>query len=322
MLFDASFANARYATTRMSGGNFQPAVTVNTPFAPGNVCDCCPGQVVAAGDAVVALYRNAGPNIRVIYGAASVDGGDTYPAGGLLDVSNWNLAGCPSTGPDGYIVGDSIRYVWMSGALNGSKVNVCSAALGDFGLSPLVKVHPGQPSTTEQNYPRIAGSGDTLGIVWEQTVMNERNILFAWSTTGIDGLSAPDTVNTSLSGASRTPDIAYADGMFHIVWSDEVTGTVNYRMAMLMNTTGITSADAPAGFKAWPVPATTTLHVQLPDGVRATLRLFDTAGRCVLTAFGGSQQLDLASIAPGRYVLRAADNEGRSLGQVPVQVVR
>ncbi|MEO8589954.1 MAG: hypothetical protein ABI432_11325 [Flavobacteriales bacterium] len=321
MQFDAGFANARYVTTRMSGGAFQPSLAASTPFAPGNVCDCCPGQVVAADDVVVALYRNAGPNIRVIYGAASADGGDTYVAGGLLDATNWNLGGCPATGPDGYVAGDSVRYVWMSGALNGSKVNLCSAALDDFALSPMVKVHPGQSASTEQNYPRIAGSGDTLGIVWEQTVSLERNILFSWSTTGIDGLSAPDTVNTSLGGAERTPDIAFADGAFHVVWSDEATGLVNYRKATLMETTGIEGPAATPQFRAWPMPATITLNVDLPDGVRATLRLFDAVGHCVWTSQGSGRQLELGSIAPGTYVLLASDEHGASLGRVLVQLV-
>ncbi|MEO8590720.1 MAG: hypothetical protein ABI432_15200, partial [Flavobacteriales bacterium] len=322
MQFDDGFANARYVTTRMSGGMFQPAVDVSIPFAPGNVCDCCPSQVVATNDVVVPLYRNAGPNIRVIYGAASADGGASYSVGGLLDPTNWNLAGCPSTGPDGYIAGDSVRYVWMSGALNGSKVDARSAALSDFGTGGLVKVHPGQTAATVQNYPRIAGQGDTVGIVWEQDVAGELNILFSWSTTGLSGLSAPDTVNTSLMGSQRTPDIAYADGAFHVVWSDEATGVVNYRTATLNSTTSGLATVAMTRFSAWPNPASTMLHVELQDAEDAVLRLFDNAARCVLAVPGRSQQLDLGTIAPGSYLLRASDGQGRTIGQLPVQVLR
>jgi len=322
MQFDDGFTNARHVTTRMSGGVFVPSVPVSAPFAPGQVCDCCPGQLVADANLVVPLYRNAGPNIRVIYGAASTDGGETYPTGGLLDNSNWNIAACPASGPDGYIAGDSVRYVWMTAAVNGTKVRMSSAALSDFALGAWVLPHPGLPNSAVQNFPRIAGSGDTLGVVWEQNIGGDFNILFSWSTTGIHGLSTPDTVNTSLPGQQRTPDIAYADGAFHIVWSDEASDLVNYRIATLSATTGIAGPVAFTAFNAWPVPATTTLHVELTDGTRATLRLFDAAGHCVLTAFGGSQQLDLGSISPGAYVLHASDAQGRSLGQVPVQLVR
>lgn len=271
---------------------------------------------------VVALYRNAGPNIRVIYGAASADGGSTYQSGGLLDPTNWNLNACPATGPDAYIAGDSVRYVWMSGASNGSKVNLCSAALSDFALSTMVKVHPGQPSTTMQNYPRIAGGGDTLGVVWEQMVGSDRNVLFSWSTTGINGLSAPDTINTSLSGSQRTPDIAYADGTFHIVWSDEATDVVSYRAAILINATGLNEHHEAFSLNAWPSPASATLNVELPSVVAVTFRLIDANGRCALMASAGNMQLDVSGLRPGTYVLQATDARGRVLAQQTVQIAR
>ena len=135
----------------------------------------------------------------------------------------------PLSGPDGYIAGDSIRYVWMSGEDNGIKVFMGSADAGTLATGAQGNVHPGQASALQQNFPRIAGRGDTLGIVWEQLSGGQREILFAHSTTGIGGLSTPDTVNAELAGAQKTPDIAYADGAFHIVWSEPVSGQVRYR---------------------------------------------------------------------------------------------
>jgi hypothetical protein len=102
----------------------------------------------------------------------STDGGASYGIGGQLDGTNWNVSMCPSSGPDGYVAGDSIRYVWMSGAVSGSKVNICSAALNDLATGNRRMVHPGQTSANSQNFPRIAGAGDTLGVVWQQTVMS------------------------------------------------------------------------------------------------------------------------------------------------------
>ncbi|MGV9012954.1 MAG: hypothetical protein ACOH13_10215 [Flavobacteriales bacterium] len=321
MQFDANFSNARQVTTRMVGGTFQPPVEVSAPFAPGQVCDCCPNQVTADGTTVVPLYRNAGPDIRVMYGAVSQDAGATYPIGGLLDPTGWNLSQCPSSGPDGYIAGDSVRYVWMSGATNGTKVYLASAALADLSHTAALPLLPGQGSTIAQNYPRIAGSGDTLGIVWEQAAGGARNILFSWSTTGMAGLSAPDTVNTAFTGAQRIPDIAYANGAFHIVWSDVDAGVARYRRADLATGTGVGTVAQAAEFQVWPLPARDALHVAVSGDREGQLRLFSPNGQCVWTGTMAGSTIDVSGFVSGPYVLKAKDAAGNSLGTVIVPII-
>ncbi len=242
MQFDNGWNGARQVVTRMMGGAFMPPVQVSAPFAPGEVCDCCPNQIVTDADRAVALYRNAGPNIRVMWGASSTDGGVTFPVGAEIDTTGWPLNACPSSGPDGYIDGDSIRYVWMSGANNGTKSYIGSALISDLSLGRQRKLQGGQPMAVQQNFPRIAGSGDTLGVVWQQNVGSNQEILFSWSVTGLDGLNAADTVNSVLMGAQATPDIAYANGAFHIVWSESGSDQVRYRKATLMDQTSINEA--------------------------------------------------------------------------------
>ncbi len=68
MQFDEGFSGARQVVTRMMDGTFMDPVQVSAPYAPGLVCDCCPGQIVSDPDHAVALYRNAGSNIRVMWG--------------------------------------------------------------------------------------------------------------------------------------------------------------------------------------------------------------------------------------------------------------
>lgn len=321
MQFDDGFSNARQVTTRMVNGAFEAPVSVSTPYAPGHVCDCCPNQVVSSGNTVVPLYRNAGPNIRVMYGAVSHNGGASYDTGGLLDPTAWNLNACPSSGPDGFIAGDSLWYVWMSGAMNGTKVYIARADLSDLSHTIEERLHSGQPASTQQNYPRIAGSGDTLGVVWEQSVGMDRNILFSWSTSGIAGLSAPDTVNTEFTGEQRVPDIAFANGAFHIVWSDEVAGVTRYRRAELALATGIQDRELQARVRAWPLPATNVLHVGVAPTAEGWLQLFDMTGRSVWKGHTAAT-IDVSNRAPGHYVLKASDAAGRPIGTVQVPIVR
>ncbi|MEO8067073.1 MAG: hypothetical protein ABI599_05205 [Flavobacteriales bacterium] len=311
MQFDSGYFGARQTVARMMGGAFMAPVQVSAPFAPGDVCDCCPNQVLADGANTVALYRNAGPNIRVMWGATSTDGGTTFPIGAEVDTTGWMLSACPSSGPDGYIAGDSIRYVWMSGANLGNKVYAGSAWLTDLSLAQQRLVHSGLTASTQQNFPRIAGSGDTLGIVWQQIKSGQAEILFSWSVSGIQGLSVPDTVNADLADAQKTPDIAYANGTFHIVWSEASTGQVRYRKATITNDVGVADAQIPGPPMVWPNPVNDVLHVSGGPWVRAAIH--DAQGKELRAERIASGALRVGDLATGEYVLRLSDGHGRTI---------
>ncbi len=314
MQFTGGFAgDAHYVTTRMVGGLFQAPVQVSSPFAPGEVCDCCPGQVVASGNTLVSLYRNAGSNIRVIWGGASSDGGATCTAGAQLDATDWFLDACPSSGPAAYITGDSIRSVWMSGGSGMTRVYLGSAHLPDLVPGAQRMVYAGIPSSTTQNYPRIAGSGDTLGIVWQQNGGGNWAILFSHSTTGAAGLSLPDTLAIGGSGAMATPDITFANGTFHIVWSDNSADVVRYRSATVLNTTGIAAPLQRSALRLWPVPASDVLFVDASLLNAARFEVVDPLGRSLLRGpCTPSMAVDVAPLASGSYTLRLFD--AHSLG--------
>ena len=309
MQFDSGYFGARQVVAHMMGGAFMAPVQVSTPFAPGDVCDCCPNQIVAdASGRAVALYRNAGPNVRVMWGASSDDAGASFPVGAMIDTTDWMFASCPSSGPDGYLDGDTIRYVWMSGAVNGTKIYTGSAHANDLSLGWQQKVHPGQAQNLQQNFPRIAGSGDTLGVVWQQSLSGQHEILFSWSVTGPNGLSTPDTVNVDLAGPQKTPDIAFANGAFHIVWSEMSSGTVRYRKATLGNDVAV-EEQVPLVFPTtWPNPvfgggvSDEVLHIE--GGEWASAVIVDAQGRPVRRGRVRSGALDVGGLTPGLYLLR------------------
>jgi len=308
MQFDEGFSGARQVVTRLVDGAFTDPVQVSAPYAPGRVCDCCPGQIVADPDHAVALYRNAGSDIRVMWGATSMDGGASFPIGGLVDTTGWELSQCPSSGPDGYLAGDSIRYVWMSGANTGSKIYIGSASADDLVLGGQRYVYPGQPFGNQQNYPRIAGSGDTLGVVWEDHRNGESEILFSWSVNGVNGLTLPEVVNTITAGTQRTPDIAYRNGAFHIVWGENDLGLTRYRSATLLNTTGITGRAVDKPLTIWPNPVQDVLHVEGTGWTHALI--LDAQGKTVAREQVRDGVIDVSHIARGTYSITLYDREG------------
>lgn len=306
MQFTSGYLEPRHVVRAQMGGSFMPVAPVSAPFAPGEVCDCCTGEVAASGDRVVALYRNAGGNIRTIWGATSADGGASFPTGTQVDPTDWLLDACPSSGPDAYLTSDSVRYVWMSGEDNGTKVFMGSAHAGTLATGFIANVHPGQVASLQQNFPRIAGRGDTLGIVWEQLSSGQREILFAYSTTGLPGLSAPDTVNVVLAGAQRTPDIAYADGAFHIVWSEPVTGQVRYRRGQLVDDTGVDRNTAKELMRVKYDASEGVVRV-LGVSIRE-VTVLDTSGR--LLATGNGSWLAFSGALPGCYLVQVVAMDG------------
>lgn len=307
MAFESGFLDPHHVVTRSTGGVFGAPVNVSTPFAPGEVCDCCPGAITTAGDQAVAFYRNNGSNVRTIWAASSDDAGATFPVGAEVDPTDWVINACPSSGPDAYLAGDSVRFVWMSSASGAAKAYIGSAN------SPDLITGIGQRLTSSvvgavENYPRIAGNGDTLGVVWQRTTGGNSDVLFCWSVTGIMGLSIPDTVHADPTGQQRTPDIAFANGTFHIVWTDLSGTQVRYRAAAITNAIGIPE-NSNAAIRAWPVPATDQLHIEANRSVEK-FQLLDAAGHIAMEFPGDKHEVQVGHLAPGTYRLIGLNRGG------------
>jgi hypothetical protein len=262
---------------------------------------------VAQDGRVAALYRNAGNDERVMWGAFSADGGDSFPLGAKLDTTNWYIAQCMSSGPDGYITGDSITYVWMSGAELGSKVYIGRASMLTGTIGNHRRIH-GQPQAVVQNLPRISGSGDTLGVVWQQSSGGATEIMFSWSVSGLGGFSEPVVVNTVLAGMQRTPDIQYSEGAFHIVWDEMELAQVRYRKATLESAVSLSPAAAGEVLRVWPNPCAGVLFTNAPDG--AGVRVIDLAGRQLASTSVRSGRIDLSAYPASTYFLEISMHNG------------
>ncbi|MCB0791218.1 MAG: hypothetical protein KDB97_05595 [Flavobacteriales bacterium] len=308
MAFDSGFTDPRHVTTRWVGGAWEPPVPVSAPFAPGEVCDCCPGRALAQGDTVVVVYRNNDANLRTIWAGMSGDGGATCTSGADIDPTGWTFNTCPSSSADGAIAGDSLRYVLMSGASQGLKVYAGSTHLPDLTVGPFFRIDPSAGSSTLQQFPRMAGSGDTLGIVWQRTMSGNKDVLFSWSVTGWAGLSAPQAVTVNSAGPQMTPDIAFANGIFRIVWSDQSADVVRYRSATIMGLVGISGPSAGADVHFRQDPANGALWLDL-SGTRGTMyRIHDMAGAVVARGtWRQGASIPINGLPTGSYVLTLPD---------------
>lgn len=312
MRFDAGFTSPRYVVANsVDGGlSYLPDVIASTNVFAGDVCDCCPANITVNGNVQVMSYRNNDVNIRDIKSVLSFTNGSSFPSGIAVDNTNWLINQCPSTGPDVVIAGDSLITVWKSGSSSQrvwvSCANINNTTIGTYGM-----LHN---NGTIQNFPRIAGNGDTLGVVWEEKSGNQTYIKFTYSVTGAKGLFLNQvTISTSLQNQTK-PDIAYRNGTFHVVWSDESTNKCVYRKATVPGATNI-AGNHIQNVHVFPSPFENSFTVK-SDATLVSVVLTDISGKIILSKNCENKnviEFMTENIESGIYIITITDSHNQKL---------
>jgi hypothetical protein len=234
MRFSGNWIEPEYVVANSTDGGATYNADVNAAeLAPGEVCDCCPAALLSEGQRQVAMFRNNDNNLRDLWVTISNDNGADFDEGGDMDPNNWVINSCPSTGPDGYINGDSLYTVWMSAGQGASRVYMSSVHLPTATKGITWEVAPNQNSSANQNYPRIAGEGDVMGIVYQEASGGNFDCYITISTDGGNSFSTPSLLHNEADGTQRNPDVTYENGMFHVVFEDLGAGDLIYRTVSL-----------------------------------------------------------------------------------------
>ncbi len=287
MRFNSSFGDPEYSVSRSTNGGASYLVPINpTSAVTGFVCDCCPATMVTSGNKHVLLFRNDDNNIREMWGCYSTDESASFTASGEIDQTNWMISSCPSSGPSGVIMGDSLVSTWMSN----SDVYISSTNLNDQQIGVHRKVFPAGLGV--QNYPVIAGKGDTLAVVWQGSNGGSTDVFFTYSVTGTAGLGVNiDTLTAGTVGGQSRPDIQFSNGKFHIVYSDNVGNNVKYLQGTIdPNSLGVNEVNPAAEMEIFTVQADgkTSLKVKSVINTESTVQLINSAGQQVSI---GKQQI-------------------------------
>lgn len=276
MEFDGAFENAEHTVSRsLDGGNlYLSPVTVSTA-APGESCDCCPGDILINENNPVVLFRNAGSNIRTIYASSSMDGGSSYMHTTEIDMTNWILAACPSSGPSGVVIGDSLVSTWMSA----SKVYIGTMNIHDHQAGINKQIFPG---ASVRNFPKIAAKGDTIVVVCQGNIAGKPKIFMASSVTGVAGLgNYIDTITAGFAGGQSRPDIEFNHGKLHLVYSDDVNDDVQYLTGIMGGPAAVKENKKDGGTKilsATHNDASIVLTVFSPVETQAQIQVVNTSG--------------------------------------------
>lgn len=306
MKFDPGFENPRWVVTQSNdlGNTFSTDVRASGWSGAGaEVCDCCPGTIVSSGNSVAMLYRDNLGNIRDSWAGISTDGANSFTQGLAIDQNNWMIMMCPSSGPDGVIIGDTLYSTFMNGA-SGMNMNYFSkSSLTSLNGAPGIELTGMIPGLTSQNYPRIASSGKTVAVAWKQHVDGSDQLNLLFTPNIANGFPAVyDTVD--LSNITNT-DVAVTPGSVHVVWEESSTGNVKYRRGSF-SLSSVVEETTEESLSVYPNPATDFIHVVASMQFIEKIVLTDLPGNEMkVNAQRGNESfyLDITTLRSGTYLL-------------------
>lgn len=309
MKFNSAFLESRWVVTKSTNYGSSFSTDVKASGYSGinaEVCDCCPGAIVSSGNKTVMLYRDNLSNIRDIWTGLSTNNNASFPTGFAVDNNNWLIMSCPSSGPDGVIIGDTIYTTFMSSG-TGTNLNYLSkSSITNGAVNTVAKVTATIAGLTGQNFPRIANDGNAMAIVWTQNVNGANQLPILFNNDITSGLPAKyDTVD--LADVTNT-DVAVKNGNIFVVWQDDNSGTVKYRKGTYPVTPAMTTEINSPLFSIYPNPSDDFWQVEVSNNEEIiSYSLTDIYGKTVkneLVKKGNpSFKIPNADLSAGQYIL-------------------
>ncbi len=301
MAYDSNYADPQYVVARSTdgGSSFSELVSFSED-APHEVCDCCPAHLLAGQDATMAFFRNNDANIRDIWYAHIKDEDNYADTVFDIDPSDWYIAGCPSTGPDAAFTSKGVHSVWSSSGFGHPQVlmSVLDPTTNEVATDFL------SSSDLSQFTPRIAASGDTIAIVYEQIESPITTSVIMWSLDGGDSFTVPIDFVKDSSGIYNAPDIAYSNQGFDLVYRDIFDASIRYKRLEFGLPASVGSAAEELGMRVFPNPSNGIVRVEGLLGPTA-FTLLDVMGRKFLEGEldANTPILDISALPSGVYIL-------------------
>jgi hypothetical protein len=311
---NAAEEDAYYGMVRSTdfGASYLPEVDVSAGSNGEEVCECCNGHIEIAdnGDVYVA-FRNNDSNLRDIWMVRSADGGASFTDAYDVDETDWMSGVCPSNGPHFAILDDEIVNVFFSGAgESGSGVYFSSMDPNSGVVQPTFDLLYSDVSSSNQNRPRLAGQSDTLGVVWQESYNGSVEIAITVSTNGSEGINTETLRLTDNPSLQWYPDVLYNNGVFHVVYEDNDSGTVLYHEVSL-SSVGL-EEQRPFEFSLSPNPSSENIQVIWPLSGPMEIQIIDAQGRTVFNEqmMEGRGSISVSDFNPGYYqvLLRNSDH--------------
>ena len=310
MRFNASFLDARWVVTRSFdfGETFTTDVLASGWSGPDSeVCDCCPGTIHSSGENVAIVYRDNNENLRDSWAGISTDGGLTFTKGVNIDQNGWMINACPSTGPDGVIVGDTLYSTFMNGATGLAIVYHNQTPITDL-VTDTSQAVPGSGESLQQNFARIASAGKSAAMLWRHTADFTTGLALMFTEDITKGFPAFfDTLAFSLVANG---DVAMSATKVLVAWQHNSGTIVKFRQGTYEPTTAIGDIVKPISLTLTPNPAYNEVYL---EGDETSFIITNLTGQRVLQGYG--KRIDISSLFPGLYFISTSFGFGKFIKQ-------
>lgn len=310
LLQTSSETNAHVHLARSNDGGLTFPISTNAS-APaggnGQACECCYQDILATGaDTVFVAFRANRNNLRDMWVTRSTDNAGTFDTACDVDAQDWIISACPFSGPRlTRLAGDSLLAVWMSKGSGSTRVYASTLHSGTM-LKGVEFGFPGSSGATNfnQNHPDVAGRQDTVAMIWEENGFfgTGQDLVCAFSTTGVSGLAA-NLGTMSYAGAQQFPQLAYANGIFHLLYVNSTQGLA-YRQGTVVAPSSANEAifgKKPVQVLPNPVGDFLNLQYDVPIG---SVEIFSVAGNAVLTVPVQQGKVHVSGLSPGIYLMK------------------
>jgi len=284
------------------GNSFSNDSVINT-FAPGVPCECCQGNMEMQDSNWVFYYRNNVSNVRNAYNLVSSNYGSTFNNPYELDIVDWNTNTCPSSGPEGHLNGNKSFTAWMSNGSGNMRILHSTVDMSLSSISPAAFIDASVAPNVSQNYPSVDGSDDTIAVVWQDNRYLLSHIFASISTDG--GQSFTNSIllsDTSVTASFIAPDVAYANGLFHFVWTSN--NKVIYKSASLFNLLSVeNNSSSKYNLRVYPNPTSTQLNIETFLKIKE-ITIVDIMGKTIGMNLPLSNTIDVSNLSTGVYFLK------------------
>lgn len=217
-----------------------PPADLTPPVADGpQSAACAPGDrqpgvtgtglaVNAAGDAVVAWSRNAGPGLQVVQARVRPSGGTFGPAEDLGPTIGCAFVGIVGPEPQVAIDGDGdVTVAWLARAANGNQVIAAAQRPAGGGFGTPVNLSDDARGARGDLALDVAADGGAIA-AWSRSDGTRFRVQAAIRPAG--GAFAPATELSTASQNADGPAVAIADGgALAAAWNQETAGSGSVR---------------------------------------------------------------------------------------------
>ena len=312
MKFHPGFTEPNWVVCRsLDGGeSFNAEVAAgNWSSSKAEACDCCPGDLEIGGANTVMAYRDNDENIRDIWLGVSVDSAKSFKTGFNADDNNWLINSCPASGPDVFILGDSVYSVFMNGASGSNLCYMSRSSLNEQSTTGAYLLSYNDVNISKQNYPRIDNHQNQAVSAWQQVRNNQVEIGLSYTRNIVQSSSHwSETIATS---DVRNVDLAMSEDSIFMVWQNNTSSTVKFMAGSTEEVASIGDVSI-KNIRILSNPTHTSIGIESSHGIQQVL-MYNAIGTLMLDKELNNLKtlsLDLTDWNVGVYTLKLRTDVG------------